>query len=260
MVTSRGGTGIWAQVDHNEPNQVQSLFERVRQERGHLDILVNNMSGDQHLTNGMLSGKEPVSFWDCPIEKGLATQRNGVHTHLITSYYAAPLMIDRRHGLIIEITDGNRLAYNRVGVYHSLSKTSLVLLGYLMAEELKMHNVAVVSLTPGWLRSESMLDGFGVTEENWQDAVPENPDLADSETPFYIGRAVVALATDPNVIEKTGHTLSAGYLAREYGFSDVDGRQPPGYAWGGVDIREGVFKDGRFLSLEDQLAAESSKR
>ena len=177
MVTSRGGTGIWAQVDHNEPNQVQSLFERVRQERGHLDILVNNMSGDQHLTNGMLSGKEPVSFWDCPIEKGLATQRNGVHTHLITSYYAAPLMIDRRHGLIIEITDGNRLAYNRVGVYHSLSKTSLVLLGYLMAEELKMHNVAVVSLTPGWLRSESMLDGFGVTEENWQDAVPENPDF-----------------------------------------------------------------------------------
>jgi len=246
MVTARGGIGIWAQVDHKEPDQVQSLFEQVRQEQGCLDILVNDMSGDQHLTVGMLSGKEPVSFWNYPIEKGLATQRNGIHTHLITSYYAAPLMVERRRGLIVEVTDGNHLAYNDVGVYYSLSKTSLVLLAYLMSEELKAYNVAAVSLTPGWLRSEAMLDGFGVTEENWQDAIPERPRFERSETPFYIGRAVVALATDPNVMEKTGHALSTGYLAREYGFTDVDGRQPrwPGYC------KEGLFRSGSFVHLD----------
>ena len=246
MVTSRGGIGIWAQVDHKEPDQVQSLFERVRQEQGRLDILVNNMSGDQHLTVGMLSGKEPVSFWNYPIKKGVATQRNGVHTHLITSYCAAPLMVECRRGLIVEVTDGNHLEYNGVGVYYSLSKTSLVLLAYLMSEELKAHNVAVVSLTPGWLRSEKMLDGFGVTEENWRDALKQNPRFAKSETPFYIGHAVVALATDPNVMEKTGHALSAGYLAREYGFTDVDGKQPPGYC------KEGMFKNGGFVHQEDE--------
>jgi NAD(P)-dependent dehydrogenase (short-subunit alcohol dehydrogenase family) len=246
MVSSRGGTGIWAQVDHTEPDQVQSLFGRVRREQGRLNILVNNMSGDQYLTVGMLSGKEPVSFWNYPVEKGLATQRNGVHTHLITSYYAASLMVECGQGLIVEVTDGNHLAYNDVGVYYSLSKASLVLLAYLMAEELKAYDVAVVSLTPGWLRSEAMLDGYGVTEENWQDVVEKNPGFAKSETPYYIGRAVVALATDRNVMEKTGHALSAGYLAREYGFTDVDGRQPPGYC------REGMFKDGGFKHLEGE--------
>jgi len=249
MVTARGGTGMWARVDHREPHQVRSLFERVRQEQGRLDILVNNISGDQHLTAGMLSGEEPVSFWDYPIEKGVATQRNGVHTHLITSFYAAPLMVERRRGLIVEVTDGNQLAYNDVGVYYSLSKTSLVLLAYLMSAELNAHNVAVVSLTPGWLRSEQMLDGFGVTEEHWRDALEQHPGFARSETPFYIGRAVVALATDPHVMERTGHALSAGHLAREYGFTDVDGRQPPGYC---EDRREGVFTDGGFVHLEDE--------
>jgi NAD(P)-dependent dehydrogenase (short-subunit alcohol dehydrogenase family) len=258
MVTARGGTGIWVQVDHQEPDQVRSLFERVRHEQGCLDLLVNNMSGDQHLTAGMLSGKEPATFWEYPIEKSLATQLNGVHTHLITSACAAPMMVEQGKGLIVEITDGNRLSFNGVGVAYSFSKTSLVLLAYLMAEELRAHDVAVVSLTPGWLRSETMLDGFGVTEENWQDAIEESPDFSKSETPFYIGRAVVALATDPQVMERTGHALSAGYLAREYGFTDVDGRQPPGYAWGGVDIREGIFKDGRFLSLQDELVSASN--
>jgi len=251
MVTARGGVGIWAQVDHRQPEQVQALFERVRQEQGRLDILVSNMSGDQFLTGGMLSGKEPVSFWEYPIAKGLAVQQNSVHTHLITSYYAASLMVERRLGLIVEITDGNRLGYNSVGVYYSLSKSSLVLLAYLMSEELKPHRVAVVSLTPGWLRSEQMLDSFGVSEENWQDALAENPSFEWSETPFYIGRAVVALATDPKVMAKTGRALSAGFVARDYGFTDVDGRQPPGYdVWHGSAIREGVFRGGCFVPAE----------
>jgi NAD(P)-dependent dehydrogenase (short-subunit alcohol dehydrogenase family) len=248
MVTTRGGIGFWARVDHTQPDQVQSLFERIGQEQGNLDILVNNMSGDQYLTQGMLSGKEPVPFWKYPIEKGLATQVNGVHTHLVTSYYAASLMVERRQGLIIEVTDGNQLTYNDVGVYYSLSKTSLVTLAYLMSEELKAYGVAVVSLTPGWLRSETMLDGFGVTEANWREALSQAPDFAKSETPFYIGRAVVALAADPNVMNKTGHALSAGYLAREYGFTDVDGTQPPGYPG---YCKEGVFKNGGFASLDE---------
>lgn len=241
MVTALGGKGIWARVDHREPEQVQALFERVKAEYGRLDILVNDMSGDQFFTNGMLSGREPVPFWQYPIEKGLAAQQNGVFTHLITSYFAAPLMVSENQGLIIEVNDGNCLQYNNVGVYYSLSKTSLVLLAYLMSEELKRHNVAVVSLTPGWLRSETMLDSFGVTEENWQDAVADWPGFENSETPSYIGRAVVALATDPNIMEKTGHALSAGHLAREYGFTDIDGRQPPGYC------EEGMFQEGFFV-------------
>lgn len=244
LVSQAGGTGIWVQVDHQDPAQVKLLFERIREEQGCLDILVNNISGDQFLTEGMLSAREPVPFWQYPIEKGLATQQNGVHTHLITSYFAAPLMVERQAGLIIEINDGNCLQYNDVGVYYSLSKTSLVTLAYFMAEELKPHNVAAVSLTPGWLRGEKMLDGFGVTEENWQDAVKSAPDFINSETPFYVGRAVVALAIEPNIMARTGHALSAGYLAREYNFTDVDGRQPPGYC------PEGMFKDGYFMQVE----------
>ena len=246
MVTAYGGVGIWAQVDHTQPDQVKALFERVGQEQeGRLDILVNNISGDWHIDQEILSGKRFEPFWKQPLEKGLWTQRDGVHTHIITNYYAVPLMVARRQGLIIEVNDGNHVGYNNCGVYYSLSKSSAVLLAYFMSEELKEHNVTVVSLTPGWLRSENMLDGFGVTEENWQDALEKAPDFAKSETPFYVGRAVVALATDPDVMERTGHALSAGYLAREYGFTDVDGKQPPGYC------KEGVFKNGGFAHLEE---------
>ncbi len=250
LVTELGGRGIWAQVDHRETEQVQAFFERVKAEQGRLDLLVDDMSGDQYLTRGMLSGKEPVPFWNYPIEKGLAVERNGVFTHMITSYFAAPLMVERRQGLIVEVNDGNCLQYNDVGVYYSLSKTALVLLAYFMSEELKAHNVAVVSLTPGWLRSEAMLEGFGVTEANWRDAIAQAPGFANSETPFYIGRAVVALASDPRIMERTGHALSAGYLAREYGFTDVDGSQPPGYC------REGMFRNGYFVPVEGGLREE----
>lgn len=246
MVTARGGMGIWVQVDHTKLEQVETLFERVRQEqKGRLDILVNDISGDWHIDWEILAGKRFQPFWEQPLQKGLLTQRDGVHTHIITNYYAAQLMVERKQGLIVEVNDGNHLGYNNCGIYYSLSKASAALLAYFMSEELKEHNIAAVSLTPGWLRSEKMLESFGVTVENWQDALKENPDFVSSETPFYIGRAVVALATDPNVMEKTGHALSAGYLAREYGFTDVDGRQPPGYC------KEGVFKNGGFVHLDE---------
>ena len=247
MVTTRGGLGIWAQIDHTQPSQVKALFERVRQEQdGRLDILVNDTSGDWNFDKDILSGKMPQPFWKQPLDRGLQAQQDGVHSHLITSYYAVPLMVERRQGLILEINDGNWLEYNDCGVFYSLTKTYAVLSAYFMSQELREHNIAVVSLTPGWLRSENMLEGFGVTEENWQDVIMTEPTFAKSETPFYIGRAVVALAADPKIMLKTGHALSTGYLAREYGFTDMDGTQPIWY------VGEGVFHKGNFVVQESQ--------
>ena len=246
MVTAHGGLGLWAQVDHTDPEQVRTLFERVREEQGgRLDLLVNNISGDWHFSWDILSADRFEPFWEQSLDSGLLSLRDGVHSHIITNRYAAQMMVANRTGLIVEVNDGNHLEYNGCGVYYSLSKTSLVLLAYFMSRELVEHNVAAVSLTPGWLRSEKMLESFGVAEENWQDAIETKPRFKDSETPFYIGRAVVALASDPNVIQRTGHALSAGYLAREYGFTDVDGSQPPGYCL------EGMFKDGGFVRVAD---------
>lgn len=248
MVTAYGGLGLWQQVDHTAPAQVKALFQRVQHEQqGRLDLLVNDISGDWHV-EWLVPGHSARPFWDCNLDKGLAVQETGVHSHIITSHYAAQLMVKNRCGLIIEINDGNCLGYNSCGLFYSFSKTSAVLLAYMMAEELKLHNVVALSLTPGWLRSETMLAGFGVSAENWRDAIQQAPDFVNSETPFYIGRAVVALAADEKISERSGHALSAGYLAREYGFTDIDGSQPPGYC------PEGLFKAGRFIQLGDQAS------
>ena len=155
-------------------------------------------------------------------------QTRAVHSHIVTSYYGVPLMVECGQGLVIEITDGNSFDL-RDNLFYDLAKISAIRLAQSMDRELRKHNITVVALTPGWLRSEAMLDGFGVTEENWQEAVKKEPGFAKSETPFYIGRAVVALATDPKVSEKAGQALSSGQLAQEYGFTDVDGKQPRCY-------------------------------
>ena len=244
MVTAHGGVGIWAQVDHSQPEQVRAFFQRIhREQNGRLDLLVNNISGDSYYSKENLSGKRHEPFWEASLEKGLLAQEQAVHTHIITSYFAAPLMVANRSGLIIEINDGNCLQYNNCGIFYSLNKTSAVLLAYFMSEELRPFGVTALSLTPGYLRSEEMLEGFGVTEANWKDALLQDPGFANSETPFYIGRAVVALAADPGIMRRAGHALSAGYLAREYDFTDLDGAQPPGYC------REGIFNKGEFLYL-----------
>ena len=242
MVTTRGGTGIWTQVDHTEPHQVRRLFERVAEEQeGRLDILVNDISGDSHLDPEMQSGKTFRAFWEYPLEKGLLARQQGVHSHIIASYYAAPLMVARRQGLIVEVNDGNYIGHNSCGLYYSLTKSSAVLLAYFQSKELKKYNIAVVALTPGYLRSEAMLERKGVTEDSWRDAIERDSIFANSETPFYIGRAVVALASDPHVMDKTGRALSAGWLARDYGFTDIDGTQPPG-----CFKKEGVFTGVEF--------------
>jgi NAD(P)-dependent dehydrogenase (short-subunit alcohol dehydrogenase family) len=215
------------------------LFERVKNEQdGRLDILVSDISGDLFLEWDKWGGKWNTPFWELTLEKGLQMQIQGVHTHIITSYYAIPLMIERRQGLIIEITDGNSLEY-RGRLFYDLAKVSAIRLAYAMSVDLRKYNIAVVALTPGYLRSEAMLESFGVTMENWQEGIEKDPAFENSETPHYIGRAVAALAADPNVMNKTGRALSSGWLAHDYGFADVDGRRPAWYRGEGEFNKEG---------------------
>ena len=222
MVTGYGGLGIPVQVDHTDEGQVKALFEKVRAERGKLDILVNDVWGGDELSEW---GKP---FWELSIQKGLLMQQRGVHTHIITSHYAAPLMVEQggqSPGLIVEITDGDKATY-RGNLFYDLVKASVIRLAYAMSEELRPHNVTALAVTPGFLRSEAMLDHFGVTEANWQEGAKKDPHFIASETPYYVGRAVAALAADPNVSQKSGNAFSSWDLALEYGFKDIDGRQP----------------------------------
>ncbi|EST54167.1 short-chain dehydrogenase [Brevibacillus panacihumi W25] len=236
MVCARGGIGIPVQVDHTDPEQVRTLFERIQAEQnGVLDILVNDIWGGEKLT------KWDTPFWEHSLPDGLLMQERVLKTHLITSYYGAPLMIARKSGLIIEITDGTDYRY-RGHLYYSLAKIAPIHMAAAMAQELAPHQVAAVSVTPGFLRSEEMLDYFGVKEENWQDAVKSDVQHAEhfgeSETPFFIGRAIAALAADPHIMQKTGQALSSWSLSDEYDFCDVDGRRPH---WGNYAKRHGFL-------------------
>jgi len=219
MVTARGGKGIYVQTDHTDREQVQALFERVGQENaGRLDILVNDLTGDANM--------ESKSFIEHSLEKGLKVLKNGSLSHLITSYFAAPLLIANGGGLIVEITDGISDEIREFNFYYDLEKAINIRLARSLAQQLQRRKIAVVSLTPGFLRSEEMLDHFGVTEANWREAIKHDRFFAYSETPFYIGRAVVALACDKRIMAKSGQALVSGKLAREYGFTDIDGSQP----------------------------------
>lgn len=219
MVTARGGKGIFVQVDHTDEAQVSALFERVRTgQDGRLDILVNDLTGDAHM--------ESRPFLEHSLEKGLRLLQNGALSHIITSYYGAPLMVERQAGLIVEVTDGVTNDIREFNFYYDLEKATNIRLAQSLALQLRMHNVAVVALTPGFLRSEEMLDHFGVTEGTWRNAVKQDRWFAYSETPFYIGKAVVALACDPEIMRKSGQAFISGKLAREYGFADTDGTQP----------------------------------
>lgn len=219
MVSGYGGQGIAVQVDHSDEQQVQALFERVRAEQGRLDILVNDIWGGDELTEW----EKP--FWELDIAKGLLMQQRGVHTHIITSRYGVPLMVAARQGLVIEITDGDSPGY-RGNLFYDLVKASVIRLALGMAEELRPYGVTALALTPGFLRSEAMLDRFGVTEANWQDGAKVDPHFIASETPYFVGRAVAALAADPDVFRRSGGVYSSWGLSDEYGFTDIDGRRP----------------------------------
>jgi NAD(P)-dependent dehydrogenase (short-subunit alcohol dehydrogenase family) len=224
LVTAAGGTGIAVAVDHLEPGQVEALVKRIDAESGRLDVLVNDIWGGERL----FEWNTPV--WEHDLSNGLRMLRLGVETHLITSHFALPLLIREPGGLLVEMTDGTR-EYNtanyRDPAFYDLAKNAVLRLAFAQSKELAPHGCTAVALTPGWLRSEMMLDNFRVTEENWRDAAAINPHFAAiSESPRFVGRAVAALAADPDVHRKNGGSFSSGGLAREYGFTDVDGSQP----------------------------------
>jgi NAD(P)-dependent dehydrogenase (short-subunit alcohol dehydrogenase family) len=219
MVTARGGRGLWARVDHTDREQVKALFERVRQEQaGRLDILVNDLTGDANM--------EFKPFLEHSLEKGLKILENGSLSHIVTSYFGAPLLVDSGGGLLVEVTDGKTDEIRQFNFYYDLEKALNIRLARSLALQLRPHKIAVVSLTPGFLRSEEMLEHFGVTEATWREAIKHDKYFAYSETPFYVGRAVVALACDKKVMQKSGQSLDSGKLAREYDFTDIDGTQP----------------------------------
>ncbi len=238
MVIARGGVGIPVQVDHTVEDQVKRLLERVKAEQGRLDVLVNDVWGGDELTE---FGK---AFWQVSLPKGRVMLERAVFSHIITSHYAAPLMIERGQGLIVEITDGDFFSY-RGNIFYDLVKTSVIRLAFAMARELRKRNITSLALTPGFLRSEAMLERFGVTEENWQEGAKKDPNFMASETPCYVGRAVAALAADPAVSKKSGRVFSSWDLAVEYGFTDMDGRQPH---WG----RHFEEKYGKILKKCDE--------
>ncbi|HEV2702940.1 MAG TPA: SDR family oxidoreductase [Steroidobacteraceae bacterium] len=222
MVTAVGGQGIAVRVDHTVPEEVQALFERVIAERGHLDILVNDIWGGDALTEW---GK-PI--WELDPSKGFRMLELAVHTHILTSRFALPHMIAANSGLVIEVTDGDHMDY-RGNFYYDLAKTSVIRLAYSMWAELRDRAVVALAVTPGFLRSEAVLERLGVSEDNWRDGIASDPNFAASETPAYIGRAVAALAADANVGRKAKGVYASWTLAKEYGFVDLDGRQPD---WG----------------------------
>ncbi|XDD49473.1 SDR family oxidoreductase [Leptospira sp. WS92.C1] len=219
LIRSNGGKAVAIKTDHTKVEEVRELFFRVEKEQGKLDILVNDIwGGDPYID-------WTAKFWEHSIENGLKVQRTCLDSHLITNYFGAPLMIRNRSGLILEITDGTDYRY-RGNVYYTLIKSSIINLASCLSEELKPIGIAALALTPGFLRSEAMLDHFGVKEDNWRDAAKKDPHFIASETPAYIGRAVVALASDPNVFLKTGIATSTWKLSEEYDFTDLDGSKP----------------------------------
>jgi NAD(P)-dependent dehydrogenase (short-subunit alcohol dehydrogenase family) len=227
LVDAAGGAGIAVAVDHLEPDQVGALVERMDAEHGRLDVLVNDIWGAEHL----FQWNTPV--WEHDLEKGLRLLRLAIDTHLITSHFALPLLIREPGGLVVEMTDGTR-EYNaenyRVSTFYDLAKSAVLRLAFAQGHELAPHGCTALALTPGWLRSELMLEIYGVTEANWRDGAAVNPHFAAiSESPRFVGRAVAALAADPDVQRRNGGSFSSGGLAREYGFTDLDGSQPD--AW-----------------------------
>jgi NAD(P)-dependent dehydrogenase (short-subunit alcohol dehydrogenase family) len=224
LVTAAGGAGIALPVDHLEADQVEKLVRRIDTESGRLDVLVNDIWGGELL----FEWNKPV--WEHDLDKGLRILRLAIDTHLITSHYALPLLIRRPGGLVVEMTDGTR-DYNaenyRVSIFYDLAKTAVIRLAFAQGEELAAHGCTAVALTPGWLRSEMMLENYGVTEENWRDGAATSPHFAAiSESPRFVGRAVAALAVDPDLQRRNRGSFSSGELAREYGFTDIDGSQP----------------------------------
>ena len=225
MINAAGGTAIAVRVDHTVESEVQALFERIDREHGRLDVLVNSIAGE----NPMMG--QWGNFWKTNFENSDAILRQALVSHMITAKHAALRMIRKRRGLIVEVTENDVLGAGGNPLAQTV-KLALKGLALNMATELKSHGVAAVAITPGFLRSESMLQGFGVTEDNWRDGGKKDKNFLESESPLFVGRAVAALAADPKVLERSGHLFSSWELAGQYGFTDADGRRPD---WGAFE-------------------------
>jgi NAD(P)-dependent dehydrogenase (short-subunit alcohol dehydrogenase family) len=225
LVDAAGGRGIAVPVDHLVAEQVQALVRRIDAEQGALHIVVNDIWGATTMEWNR-------SVWESTLDVGLHMLRLAVDSHAITCHFALPLLIRSPGGLVIEVTDGTA-EYNaenyRVSFFYDLAKAANLRMAFALAHELAPHGATAVALTPGWLRSEAMLDAYGVTEANWRDATKVQPHFAISESPAFVGRAVAALAADPDVARWNGESLSSGQLAQVYGFTDRDGSRPD--AW-----------------------------
>jgi NAD(P)-dependent dehydrogenase (short-subunit alcohol dehydrogenase family) len=235
LVDAAGGRGIAVRVDHLVPAEVRALVARIADEQGALHVLVNDIFGATRI-------EWNKTVWESDLDYGLHMLRLAVDTHAITSHFALPLLLATPGGLVIEVNDGTA-EYNdrhyRNSFFYDLAKAAVQRMGFSLGHEVRPHGATALSLTPGWMRSETMLDEFGVTEANWRDAIARIPGFAISETPAYTGRAVVALARDPQVARWNGQALSSGQLARVYGFTDLDGSQPDAwrYMLDGQDTR-----------------------
>lgn len=225
LVDAAGGRGIAQRVDHLVPDEVRDLVARIEREQGALHILVNDIFGATRIEWGK-------TVWESDLDFGLHSLRLAIDTHAITSHFAIPLLLKTPGGLVVEVTDGTQ-DYNgtryRNSFFYDLTKAVVLRMGFALGHELKSRGATALSLTPGWLRSEAMLDAFGVSEANWRDAIQRVPGFAIAESPRFVGRAVAALAADPDVSRWNGQALSSGQLARVYGFTDLDGSQPD--AW-----------------------------
>jgi NAD(P)-dependent dehydrogenase (short-subunit alcohol dehydrogenase family) len=254
-VQRRGGQGIACRVDHANDAEVQALADRVRQEAGHLDILVLDFWGDE----------EPVPFgtpfWEIPLDRGRATIAKTLWPHVITLQHLVPLVLRAAETrpwrpLVVEVTDGPTLTY-RTSLFFDLASILRARLSYAVAEELAPHGITAVAVTPGYLRSELTLDRLGVTEATWREAVDRDPHFAASETPGLLGRGIAALAADPQASRFAGGVLGSWELAAEYGLQDVDGSRPD---FGRHLATSGAFAPSRRTAAHWSVVRESSTR
>jgi NAD(P)-dependent dehydrogenase (short-subunit alcohol dehydrogenase family) len=234
LVSRLGGTGIAVAIDHLDAGRVKDLAEHIRRDHGHIDVLVNDIWGAEKLKGGPAEWNKPI--WTLDLDKGMRILRLAIDTHLITSHHLLPLMIDRPGGLLVEVTDGPaeyNASHYRLSVFYDLAKVAVSRLAFSQGHELQAHGATAVAVTPGWLRSEMMLDAYRVTEDRWRDALQPSsdgptapPGFALSESTRYVGRAVAALAADPDRARWNQKTVSSGQLASVYGFTDIDGSRP----------------------------------
>lgn len=247
MIVAAGGRAEAIRVDHTVEAEVAVLFERIEREHGRLDVLVNSIAGEDPMMG------QWASFWKTDLSNGEAILRQALLSHIITAKHGAPLMIAKRRGLIVEVTE-NDLLIAGGNIVTQIVKFSQKALATIWAAELRKHGVAAIAITPGFLRSETMLEHFGVTEANWRDAGKKDRNFLESESPLFVGRAVVALAADPKILGRSGQLFSSWEVGREYGLTDIDGRRPD---WGALDVDYSQLPASLMEEFRDALQVQS---